>query len=118
MSRSDYWGISGVQSRMARAAIGLNMRDAACAIGKSHQTVKLFEDGSPKITIGVQHALEELYRKNYCYFGPKHGVCYRGNGFERDLWLGLYQLLKENGISPSSKEMLEASARAREELSK
>lgn len=107
-----YWGISGTQSRMARAAIGMSMRDAAKAIGKSHQTIKLFEDGSEKVTVEVQHALESLYRKHWCFFGPKDGVTYRGNGFERDMWLGLWQLLADAGIRPGSREILDAARRS------
>lgn len=112
MTPGRYWNISGTQSRMARAALRMSMREVASEIGKSHQTIKLFEAGSQKITIQVQHALEDLYRSRYVYFGPKDGVSYRGNGFERDMWLGLWQLLADAGIRPSSREIREAAMRA------
>ena len=112
MTDKQYWGISGTQSRMARAAIRMSMRSAAAAIGKSHQTVKLFEDGSEKISIEVQHALEDLYNRNYCYFGPKDGVSFRGNGFERQMLSGMWRLLNEAGVYPGSSEIIEAAKRA------
>ena len=65
---------------MARAALGLSTRAVAIKIGKSHSAIALFEKGSPKVSIAIPRALEDLYRSQYIYFGPKDGVSYRPKG--------------------------------------
>lgn len=50
-----------VQSKMARAALGLTVRDLAASAGVSHDTIVRFEAGEalkPKTVEAIQQALE------------------------------------------------------------
>lgn len=51
-----------VQSKMARAALGLTVRDLAASAGVSHDTIVRFEAGEelkPRTVEAIQRALEE-----------------------------------------------------------
>ena len=103
------------QLRMARAALDLSLRDLGAALDLSAMALSRYENGDLSV-MSIQTVLEigAFFGAHGVYFGPRDGVCVGQNVFASERWLGLacYQLLKDNGISPSSRELLDAYQRA------
>lgn len=103
------------QLRMARAALDLSLRDLAAALNLSAMALSRYENGDLGVmSVQTVLALGDFFTVRGVFFGPRDGVCVGHNVFHSERWLGLacYQMLKEAGISPTSRELLDAYARA------
>jgi transcriptional regulator with XRE-family HTH domain len=110
--------ITGLQMRMARAALGWSCEDLAGKLGVSKMAVSKFEsraEGLGRVKVG---AAEGLFGASRIFFGPGHAVAVGQDVFAQERWLAcaLMQLVQEAGLAPGSRELIEAARRA-EELS-
>ena len=103
-----------IQARMCRAALKMSVRDIAAEIGISHTAVTHYELGSDKVGLRVERRLEGYYRARGAHFGPASSVAWDQDIFDQDRWLArsLLQLLKEQGVEPSSRDLINAGKRA------
>jgi transcriptional regulator with XRE-family HTH domain len=103
------------QLRMARAALDLSLHRLGQCVGKSDMALSRYENGDlSAMSVQTVLEIEAFFTTAGVYFGPKDGVCYGQNVFHQERWLGLacYQMLKEAGIAPSSRDLLDAYDRA------
>jgi transcriptional regulator with XRE-family HTH domain len=107
--------ITPTQLRMARAALDLTTRTLGEKVGVSAMAVSRYENGDTGVmSVETMLHIEAFFHEHRVFFGPKDGICVGENVFASERWLGLacYHLLKEHGLQPSSRELLEAFERA------
>lgn len=103
--------ISPCQLRMARAALHVPLRTLAASLGLSAMALSRYEHGDcAVISVATVLDIEAFFVAEGIFFGPKNGVCVGTNVFQSERWLGLacYQMLKDAGISPNSRQLLDA----------
>ena len=103
------------QLRMARAALHVSLRTLGASLGLSGMALSRYENGDcSAISVATALDIEAFFVAQGIFFGPKDGVCVGTNIFQSERWLGLacYQMLKDHGISPTSRQLLDAYDRA------
>jgi transcriptional regulator with XRE-family HTH domain len=106
--------LSGCQLRMARAALTLTTRQLGERVGLSAMAISRYEHGDTRvISVKTMQSLVTFFTTQRVFFGPKDGVCVGQDVFAGERWLGLacYRLLQDNGVHPTSRDLLEAFAR-------
>ncbi len=109
--------ITAIQLRMARAAKNMSLRELGKELNLSAVAISRYEQGdSTVIAVDRITQIKRYFESAGIYFGPKNSIAIGENIFLHEKWLGLacYQLLVEHAIAPSSKELLEAVQRARD----
>jgi len=106
--------VTPIQARMARAACGLSAQDICGEVGISRVALNNAEAGRKPLGAPTWARLQAFYEGKGILFGPHHWV---GTGTdvirqEGTMVLALWQLLQEQGVTPSSQELLAASQRA------
>jgi transcriptional regulator with XRE-family HTH domain len=96
--------ISGLQSKLARAALGWSLEFAGAKVGVRRQALFFYERGKKGVGPDKVERLEKIYSAAGIYFGPSDGVSVGRSAFgkERELARGLYALLAEAGVEPSA----------------
>ena len=103
--------LTPAQSRMARAALNLPLRDVAKSVGASHTAIAYFEQGQlRRISVDLISRLEAWYQSHGVYFGPASGVALNQDVFatERHLIVALWRVLQAHGIHPTSTDLVVA----------
>ena len=103
--------ISPAQMRMARAAMGLSLREMGPAFEVSAMAISRFERGDCGVmSVETLERIRVFFLTRRVFFGPADGVCLNQDVFSGERWLAsaLWQLLTEAGIKPSSSEIIAA----------
>lgn len=105
-----------VQARMARAALCLPAGEVAQRLQVSRMALWRFEHGEGGIGQDTIDRLQGFYEARAVVFGPGH---WTGTGPDvmqqtRLMVSGLWLILHEHGITPSSKDLIAAYQRALE----
>lgn len=105
--------MSPVQCRMARAALRCSLEDVASHVGVSKMALSNYE----RIGNGIGHAtamrLTAWFASQRIYCGPGNSISINQRPIEQERFfvIAAMQLLADNGIYPSSGELLEAGER-------
>jgi len=99
---------------MARAACGLNAQDICAFLGVSRVALNHAEAGRKPLGAPTWARLQAFYADKGILFGPHHWVGTGTNVIQQEgtMVLALWQLLQEQGVTPSSQELLAAYQRA------
>lgn len=111
MKKDDPTILTPAQMRMARAALGMTLRQLGKAVKVDPNAISRYETGASKmISYRSMEKLALFFRSKRIYFGPNHGVCVGQDTFAAERWFStaLYRILAENGINPSTDELIKA----------
>ena len=102
------------QCRMARAACKLSLRDIAMHIGVSPQAIGRWESGKATISHATVCRIRAWFEAQRIFFGPSDSVSCDQHPLmqERYMVTALMQLLREKGIHPSSRDIINAFERS------
>ena len=101
---------------MARAAMGMSLRDLSKDVGISHTAIARVETNHPKATVRTAEILEKHFERERIFFGPSNGVSINANAFNESRWLVLAALQIAVNHGCGTKEMLDAKAQAETEI--
>jgi len=104
--------VNSLQCRMARAAMGLSLRQLSTRVGLSHTAIARLETNHHKATIRCSEVLEKYFSDQKIFFGPSSGVSVNSNAFLESRWLVLAALQIAVNHGCGSKEMLSAAKEA------